>query len=582
VFALISCGPSQSPKSENHGHSHGEGEEDHAHPHPEEKTGAVHSHGEGEEDHAHPHPEEKADAEHSHGESGDDHGHAHGDEPKIAQITLWSDRFELFIEHPVPVVNSPVQFITHVTDLVTLEPRRDGPVTFVLRSPSGERGEHLERRPSRAGIYLPDIRFTQAGKWEVSLRIPLENQEFLIELPAITVYANENDAAHAPDVPSFDGISFLKEQQWKVLSKTEEVQRRALAEEMRLTGVVRPSPGRRALVTPPAEGRLMRSSSNTLPFIGDIVEAGQELAVLRPVAASPLQSLALELEVKTSEVVARIQSAEATLAEANLAYNRAAELFEKKAKSAREVEEALSAKTHAQAELTAARSLLESIRSAGNDLHNNQTTRSTDDGLPALSLKAPIRGRIVSVDATEGEFVRPENPLFTILDTESVLIEARVPESAVSQIRPDLGASYALPDTSGQTYAIADSGRFVMLGSEVESATRTVPLFYEVKNPNELLKVGMALTVHVETGRSEDAIVVPVSALVEEDGNAIAFVQVSGETFERRDLTLGLRTAEFVQVLAGLSSGERVVTKGAYPIRLASVSSVIPAHGHAH
>ena len=83
----------------------------------------------------------------------------------------------------------------------------------------------------------------------------------------------------------------------------------------------------------------------------------------------------------------------------------------------------------------------------------------------------------------------------------------------------------------------------------------------------------MALNVYVETAHSADALVVPVAALVDEDGRTIAFVQVSGETFDKRDLTLGMRDGAFVQVLAGLTAGERVVTKGAYAIRLASVSA---------
>jgi multidrug efflux pump subunit AcrA (membrane-fusion protein) len=57
---------------------------------------------------------------------------------------------------------------------------------------------------------------------------------------------------------------------------------------------------------------------------------------------------------------------------------------------------------------------------------------------------------------------------------------------------------------------------------------------------------------------------------------------VSGETFEKRELTLGLRDGNWVQVVLGISAGERVVTKGAYAVRLASVSSAIPSHGHAH
>ena len=69
---------------------------------------------------------------------------------------------------------------------------------------------------------------------------------------------------------------------------------------------------------------------------------------------------------------------------------------------------------------------------------------------------------------------------------------------------------------------------------------------------------------------------------MEEDGRPIAFVQVAGETFQKRDLTTGIRDGDWVQVLSGVGEGERVVTKGAYAIRLASVSSAIPAHGHVH
>ena len=62
----------------------------------------------------------------------------------------------------------------------------------------------------------------------------------------------------------------------------------------------------------------------------------------------------------------------------------------------------------------------------------------------------------------------------------------------------------------------------------------------------------------------------------------VAFVQVSGETFEKRDLAVGIRDAGWVQVMYGVKEGERVVTKGAYAIRLASVSTTLPSHGHSH
>src|SRR5262245_41838364 len=53
------------------------------------------------------------------------------EEEKTTQVTVWSDRLEIFLEHRLIVVNAPTKFITHVTDLTTLEPRRERPLTFI-------------------------------------------------------------------------------------------------------------------------------------------------------------------------------------------------------------------------------------------------------------------------------------------------------------------------------------------------------------------------------------------------------------------------------------------------------------------
>jgi multidrug efflux pump subunit AcrA (membrane-fusion protein) len=122
----------------------------------------------------------------------------------------------------------------------------------------------------------------------------------------------------------------------------------------------------------------------------------------------------------------------------------------------------------------------------------------------------------------------------------------------------------------------------VYFGPEVEAATRTVPLVYEVKNPSGRLRVGLALNLYVEAARAEEALAIPESAVIDEEGRPVAFVQVSGETFEKRHLTLGLRESGFIEVKSGLAGGERVATREAYAIRLAEMSTSIPAHGHAH
>jgi hypothetical protein len=60
------------------------------------------------------------------------------------------------------------------------------------------------------------------------------------------------------------------------------------------------------------------------------------------------------------------------------------------------------------------------------------------------------------------------------------------------------------------------------------------------------------------------------------------FVQTEGESLERPPVTHGARTGDVIQVLNGVNAGERVVTTGAYLVRLASLSTQVPAHGHVH
>ncbi|MHB1298497.1 MAG: efflux RND transporter periplasmic adaptor subunit, partial [Gemmatimonadaceae bacterium] len=77
-------------------------------------------------------------------------------------------------------------------------------------------------------------------------------------------------------------------------------------------------------------------------------------------------------------------------------------------------------------------------------------------------------------------------------------------------------------------------------------------------------------------------VVIPSSAVLEEDGRPVAYVQLHGEAFEKRDLTVGGAEGGRTLVLSGIRPGEYVVTGAPYQVRLASLSTAVPAEGHAH
>jgi multidrug efflux pump subunit AcrA (membrane-fusion protein) len=84
------------------------------------------------------------------------------------------------------------------------------------------------------------------------------------------------------------------------------------------------------------------------------------------------------------------------------------------------------------------------------------------------------------------------------------------------------------------------------------------------------------------TGKKENAIVVPLAALTEEQGFYYVYVQTSGESFVKRQVVPGTNDGFRAEITNGLSVGERIVTKGAFQVKLAAMAGELPLHGHTH
>ena len=173
--------------------------------------------------------------------------------------------------------------------------------------------------------------------------------------------------------------------------------------------------------------------------------------------------------------------------------------------------------------------------------------------------------------------------MFHVVDTERLWLEASVAEADLGRLPDPRGAWFAV-EGFDQTFAIDpdEGGQVVAFGNMVDPVRRTVPLVFELPNPNDLLRVGMFAEVRVWAGESVDDLAVPTSAIVDEAGQDVVYVMLGGESFERRVLRLGIRDGDYVQVLSGLEPGERIVTRGAYLVRLAGASPDAAGHGHAH
>jgi len=508
---------------------------------------------------------------HDPGEPGHEHDPApaesdHAHEEQTHQVTAWSDLFEIFAEFEPVAAGQAFDLVAHVTSRETRAPRTEGPLRLTLRR-GDQIVERLEAQPARPGIYILELSLDEPGAWETTIEIPGPDGGSTVVMPAIEVHADAHEAAHAEVAAVPEGIHFLKEQQWKIRMGTELITRRPLVERLVFPARAIAKPGADVMVVAPLAGQLVEPAGEPFPRLGQRVEAGQVLARLEPKFS--------EAATRMAEVEAERVQARTALDQAQIGFDRVQRLAAEQAKSQRELQEA-------EAALLTARSRLDAVmalRSTYRQLEGALATGSTS--LPAVDLRAPISGIINRIDAGAGEVVGSDSTIFQVIDPEVVWLEARIPEGSVTRLRAAADPLYERLDDLGHYRGIEDSaGMFI--GFEVDAATRTVPLTVEVRNPEHRLRVGQSIRLHLATARAEEALALPETAIVEEAGRPVVFVQLSGEMFERREVILGIRDGGWVQLIEGVGEGERVVTDGAYVLRLASLSSALPTHGHAH
>lgn len=478
--------------------------------------------------------------------------------PDPLSVTRWTDKTELFAEYPSLVVGHTSRFAIHLTTLDPFKAVTDGTMEVLLRDADGQVESFSAKGPSRPGIFGVDVKPTRAGKRELVFAWRSSAMSDTHNVGAVDVFADAAAAAAAaPAEPGPEAISFLKEQQWSLDFATAVVQEKPLRASLRVPGELVPAPGGEADVLAPFDGRLV---SVVPAAAGGTVTRGQELARIQPRPGAPADFPQIER--------GRAQAA-STLEFATRDRERAERLVSAGAAPQKRLDEARAAEAQATAALRAAETQL--------DQFNTSRTAGAGNTAGSFVIRAPISGVVVRRDAAPGMNVAAGNPLFHLVDPAVVHVVGHIPESQLARARATTAAQIEVPNSAGMLPA----GQLLSIGRVLDPLSRTVPITFAADNRSLGLAVGQSVFLHLLMNQTAPAPVVPASAIVDDGGRPIVFVQVEGESFERRPVTVGAREGEFVQI-TGVKSGEHVVTKGAHLVRLASLSTSVPAHGHVH
>ncbi|HSM13618.1 MAG TPA: efflux RND transporter periplasmic adaptor subunit [Thermoanaerobaculia bacterium] len=293
---------------------------------------------------------------------------------------------------------------------------------------------------------------------------------------------------------------------------------------------------------------------------GDEIAAGEPFLQLEQQAFLAIRDDArarramAETELRQAEVALRDQ-------EARLA--RARSLADDGITSTEALEAALL--QHASAELRV-RSAKEGIAQA------EALLEKAEDDLRKTTIFSPLTGRVIALNAEQGEVVvsgtmnNPASVIGTVADLSEILAEVDVDETEIVDVAPGLVAQVDVDAIPEKRYR----GTVVEVGSSGYTRPQQPDVqFFRVKvlldEPDERLRPGMSARAEIEVTTHENAIVIPIQAVVErpvEDGEEEETVvfRVEEERAARRPVETGISDATHVEITSGLSAGDRVVT----------------------
>ena len=321
--------------------------------------------------------------------------------------------------------------------------------------------------------------------------------------------------------------------------RVEALQPAALSEELRAPGEVLDNAYGTTLITPRVEALVTRRHAR----LGDEVVAGAALVTLSSVDVANAQA-----DLRIAEQESRRVSA-----------------LGREAVSGRRI-------TEAQVALDRARATARAYGLPG-------TAQGTSSG--EFTLTAPHAGRITEGEFVVGERIEPGKTLFRLVDESVVWVDANLPSSTAQRIEAGSSATIV---AGGERIV----GTVLRSAHRTSETTRNAAVRIEVPNPDDRLHAGDFVEVYFESvagdrGEGEDAaqLTVPTDALVQIEGETVAFRRTAEGSFEPVPVRVGEVIGDRTVIREGLSPGDNVVVAGAFAVKSRMLKALL-GEGHAH
>ena len=260
--------------------------------------------------------------------------------------------------------------------------------------------------------------------------------------------------------------------------------------------------------------------------------------------------------------LSRLSEAKAILGNAKSEYERASTLVLEKIISLKEYQQIKLA--YEQAEL-------------------NYLTLSSGISGSGKSVISPINGYLKNLLIQSGQYVEIGQALATVTQNKRLVLQADVSQRYMAMIKNVQTASFTTP-YDNNVYDLTDlNGKLLSFGKSSDGKSFYTPIIFEFDNRSDIVE-GSFVEVYLKSQPVENVLVLPISALIEEQGYFFVFVQNEDDEdlYVKKEVAIGASDGLNRQILRGLKSGEKVVVKGAYALKLASMSGSVSEHSHQH
>lgn len=330
--------------------------------------------------------------------------------------------------------------------------------------------------------------------------------------------------------------------------------------------------------------------------LGDPVRQGQTIAQIdrtdylqkvREAEARVAQAMASLAEIETGTRTEELRQAEEAVRGAQSRYENArlhrermGSLYQRQVISKKEWDVAEMEFTVAEAQLASSREHLKLLREgAREEVRRAAQARLKETEailaqerirLQHTQMIAPFSGEISRKFVDAGALVSPSTPMVTLIHTETLKVVANILEKDIPLVKTALKAKITTESFPGKVF----EGRITRISSALEPATRTLQTEIEIPNGERLLKPSMFAKIELVLSQKPRALVLPQQAVVEERGTRLIYIIKENQAF-RREIVTGIEQSPYVEILEGVSEGDRVVVRGQDALRDGSAVRVI-------